>query len=110
MGAWVLNKLLFRDSLDTLVTAFCHDYFARERVLRDKACSRRTGMEYEYINRRIHDAAAEVAGAECEIYIREIGERIGYAKSDVADISESQYKLIKKEVKLNIARKLHLID
>ena len=71
---------------------------------------RRTLMEYEYLNRRISDAAKEVAGDAYIIYIKEIGENVGYAQSAAEDVSEYTYKKVKKEVKINIAKKLHLID
>ena len=67
-------------------------------------------MEYEYINRRIADATREIVGEEFLNYIHEIGERIGYAYSKVEDISDTEYKVKKKRVKLNIARKMHLLD
>ena len=67
-------------------------------------------MEYEYINRRLREAAGEVVGVDYRIYINEIGDKIGYAYSRVDGISETEYKERKKEVKLSIARKLHLLD
>ena len=110
MGVGYLNSIGYRDTLDALVVAFCRDYFERKRVIDENKCLRRTRMEYEYINGRILDAAYEIVGGDGEIYIREIGEKTGYAYSKVAGVSEPTYKHRKKEVKLNIAKKLHLID
>ena len=110
MGVGYLSSIGYRETLDALVVAFCRDYFERKRVIDEKRCLCRTRMEYEYINGRILDAACEVAGGDGEVYIREIGEKTGYAYSKIAGISELTYKARKKEVKLNIAKKLHLID
>lgn len=110
MGVRYLKAVGYRDTLDRLVIAFCKDYFFRKSVIESSECSKRTRMEYEYINGRIADAAREVVGDDFEVYIEEIGESRGYAGSDILDISESTYKNYKKEVKINIARKLHLID
>ena len=110
MGAGYLRTIGYRDTLDRLVVAFCKDYSFRKEAIATGECSRRTRMEYEYINGRIADAAREIVGDDFEIYINEIGEARGYAGSDVLTISESTYKLYKKEVKINIAKKLHLLD
>lgn len=110
MGVGYLIDIGYRDTLDLLIIAFCKDYFSRKQTLGKGECGKRIRMEYEYINRRIEDGAREIVGDDFEIYIREIGEKIGYAYSDVPDISESEYKKAKKEVKVNIAKKLHLLD
>lgn len=100
----------YTDTLDGIIIALCKDLGRREDAVRDKCCSKRTAMEYEYINSRIHTAAREIAGDEADIYIHEIGERTGYAYSSVMKVSESTYKKMKKEIKFNIAKKLHMID
>ncbi len=100
----------YRDTLDVLVVAFCRDYFSRREIISSGECSRRTRMEYEYVNRRIEEAAREVVGEDYEIYIKEIGTGRGYAKSEALYTSETSYKKFKRAVKLNIARKLHLLD
>lgn len=110
MGVGNLISIGYRDTLDALVVAFCRDFFYRRDTVASGLCSTRTRMEYEYINGRIADAAREIVGEDFELYIREIGESIGYAHSDVDYISESSYKKYKKEVKINIARRLHLLD
>lgn len=110
MGSCTVNDKGFSDTLDFLIIALCRDYETRERAIEEKSCKRRTLMEYEYINRRLSDAAREIVGKDFRTYIHEIGERIGYAYSRVDGLSETDYKIKKKEVKLNIARKLHLLD
>lgn len=110
MGDRYVNLRGFSDTLDYLIIAFCRDFKTRAEAIKNKSSNRRTLMEYEYINRRLVAAAQEIVGDEYGIYIEEIGEKIGYAYSKIEDISESAYKEKKKEVKLNIARKLHLLD
>ena len=110
MGTGYVSDRGFSETLDFLIVAFCRDFETRERSIKEKSCQRRTLMEYEYINHRIYDAACEIVGGDGEIYIQEIGEKTGYAYSKVAGVSEPTYKTRKKEVKLNIAKKLHLID
>lgn len=110
MGIGYLKSIGYRDTVNLIVVAFCRDFFARKAAIDGKQLSRRTLMEYEYINTRLTDAVREIVGDDYETYIREIGEGIGYAGSNVLDICESEYKKIKKEAKVNIAKKLHLID
>ena len=110
MGARNMINIDYRDTLDRLVVAFCRDYSARKEAIKHGTCQKRTRMEYEYINGRIEDAAREIVGNKYEIYINEIGYYIGYANSRVDNVCENIYKNLKKEVKVNIARKLHLID
>ena len=100
----------YTDTLDGVVVALCRDFKRREDAVEKKLCSRRTAMEYEYINARVYDAAREIAGKYALDYIYEIGERVGYAYSKVDGSSESTYKIMKKEIKKNIAKKLHMID
>lgn len=98
-------------SVDALVVALCADYDRREVAMKRGSVSRRTDMEYRYLNFRIMEAAAEIVGeAEAYTYINEIGRKIGYARSQIGTASETTYKIKKGEVKLNIARKLHLLD
>lgn len=98
-------------TLDELVVALCKDYERRAAAIADGACSRRTEIEYRYINYRIFDAARDIVGEElCHAYINEIGRKIGYAYSEVDTVSETTYKKQKQAIKINIAKKLHLID
>ena len=110
MGFRYLESIGYRDTLNMLLVAFCRDYFSRKAVIESGKCSRRTRMEYEYINGRIADATREIVGDYFEVFIKEIGESIGYTHSRVDNLCENLYKQYKKEVKINIARKLHLID
>lgn len=99
------------DTLDALVIALCADYRRRRSAIERGEASRRTDMEYRYLNFKMLDAAMEIAGTRYgEIYINEIGGRIGYARSQVDHLSEVGYKLEKQQIKQSIARKLHLVD
>lgn len=100
----------YTDTLDGIIVALCRDFERREDAVNSNRYSRRTAMEYEYINRRLLDAAKELVGEEARTYIIEIGERVGYAYSGIENASESTYKTVKKEIKKNIAKKLHMID
>ncbi len=100
----------YTTTLDSLVVALCADYFRRQDAIEGHASSRRVDMEYRYLNFLMLDAAAEIAGEmEATTFIEEIGQRIGYASSSIY-LSENAYKVRKQEVKLGIARKLHLLD
>ena len=110
MRTYDIEEKEFSISLDALVVALCRDYPRRDMALKDGSVSRRTAMEYTYINLRVFDGAAEIVGAaDALTYVREIGEKVGYAFTSL-DVSERTYKLMKAEVKRNIARKLHLCD
>ena len=110
MGTMHMSKIGYDDTLDRLVVAFCRDYFRREEAIRDSKCTKRTRMEYEYVNRRIADATREIVGHEYETYVKEIGYEIGYVNSEADEVCESNYKIRKAEVKISIAKKLHLLD
>ena len=94
-----------------LVCALCADYPRRKQKIIEGGLSRRSENELRYINSKMYDAAAETVGEElAETYIKEIGERIGYAYSAVTDISEVTYKINKRKVKEAIAKKLYLTE
>ncbi len=96
-------------SLDALIVALCHDYRRRAEIIKAGSRSVRTLLEMEYLNARIYNAAAELTGDElADIYIEEIGEGVGYAKSRDSDASETSYKLHKMAIKENIAKSLYL--
>ncbi|MBO7304275.1 MAG: hypothetical protein J6V09_03555 [Clostridia bacterium] len=98
-------------TLDTLVIALCLDFWRRQAVILRGDATKRTDTEYRYYNFKIFDAAADIVGEDmAELYIKEIGERTGYAKSEAADVSEVTYKNYKRMIKDNIAKKLHLRD
>ena len=98
-------------SVDTLVISLCLDYFRRKAALAERSVSKRVDTEFRYLNFKIFDAAAEIVGErDAEIYIKEVGERVGYAKSELYMLSEVTYKQYKRMIKDNIAKKLHLTD
>ena len=100
-----------KSSLDILISALCLDFPRRENAISEALASRRTLTEYRYLNFKIFDAVKDVVGEELAmLYIKEIGENIGYANSRLDILSEVAYKQRKKEVKDNIAKKLHLQD
>ncbi len=99
------------ESAEALATALCADYFRRERAIKEGEEPLRVRMEYEYLNRRIYTAARELCEGEEDAlgFIEEIGAKRGYAKSRFT-VSEKTYKVKKREVKLNILRRLYLLD
>lgn len=92
-----------------LAAALCADYARREAILQTRETGTRVRMEYEYLNRRIFDAARALCenAEEALLYIEEIGSRTGYAKSRTT-YSETTYKERKHRVLLSIIRSLHL--
>lgn len=99
-------------SLDVLVIALCRDYARRVREIENAYVGRRTLAELRYLNIKVLWAASEVVGERyAEAFVREIGEGIGYAKSELMDhMSEVSYKRYKTLIKENIAKKLHLAE
>ena len=96
-------------SLKELIKAECLDYFRREEELKNADLPRRVRMEYAYLDSKIEDAVRSVVGDKlCLAFIFEIGEGIGYAKSDVYCYSERIYKEKKRECVIRIAEKLYL--
>ena len=106
MGVLELNV-----TANALIVALCFDYQRRKSEILKGRLSRRTDIEFRYINSKMYDAAAEIVGEElAELYIKEIGEKIGYAYSGVEDVSEVTYKINKRKVKEGIARRLYLAE
>ncbi len=100
-----------RNSVYAVVDALCLDYFRRRDAIVAHTASHRTETEFKYLNFKIYDAAAEVVGEfHAELYIKEVGENIGYARSALYRLSEVTYKRYKRLVRENIAKKLHLTD
>ncbi len=98
-------------TVDAVVNALCLDYFRRRDAITGHTASHRTETEFKYLNYKIFDASAEIVGEMfAEIYIREVGGGVGYAKSDDIAVSESTYKRYKRLIRDNIAKKLHLKD
>lgn len=101
----------YTDTLDAVIVALCLDYDRRAAAVEKGAVSSRCGMEYKYLNYRIFEGAAEIVTERyARLYINEIGRKVGYALTEHPAISERKYKVEKREVKINIARKLHLIS
>lgn len=99
------------NTLDEVIVALCLDYERRRAAIAEGSFGKRTLMEYRYINFRILEAAEETVGERhAERFIYEIGNKIGYAKSELTQMSELSYKRKKCELKRAIAEKLHLVD
>ena len=97
-------------SLDLLIVALCADYQRRKEVIEKRQAHRRVDTEFRYLNFKIYDAVAEIVGEElAELFIYEIGNKVGYARSEVEAMSESTYKIYKKRVKDNLSVKLYLV-
>ena len=100
-----------QDSLDVLITALCRDFPRRARAISEGMSKKRTLTEFRYLNFKIFEAAVGVVDENLVmLYIKEIGENIGYAKSEIPGLSEIAYKSYKKLIKEEIAKKLHLAD
>lgn len=100
-------------TLDMICVAYCADFKRRSRAIADYTASRRTVYEYRYLNDRIFNAAMSVAGERDMAYhfIEEIGTKVGYANSVLADdMCELTYKRKKMEIKRRILTSLHLLD
>ena len=96
---------------NALIVALCLDYQRRKSEILKGKISRRTEIEFRYINSRMYDAAAGIVGDElAEIYIDEIGGKVGYSYSKVEEVSEITYKKNKRRVKEEIARRLYLAE
>jgi hypothetical protein len=113
-GGDVMTMRLYETkTLDQVCIALCADFRRRARTIAERSASRRTIIEYRYLNDRIFFATLSLAGERESAYryIEEIGGKIGYAKSSFADeISEVTYKKRKMEIKRRILVALHLVD
>ena len=90
--------------------ALCADFERRQCEIKEKNLQKSVLMEYKFLNLRILEGAIEVVGIkEARLFINDIGNRRGYAKSEIDVISETTYKKKKAEVKLSIAKKLSLL-
>ena len=100
-----------REGAEQIVVALCRDYPRRREAIRQGTVSRRTAMEYKYLNAMICEAARETVDERLALtLVIEIGEERGYAKSRVDCLSETTYKRYKNLLLHAIARKLHLED
>ena len=103
------DEKVMPQAVDRLVVALCADYFRRKRIVERGGAPYTVIMECRYLNYRILDAACQIVDAsDAESFIREIGEGVGYADSIISRLSESTYKIKKKEVKRSIAKRLSL--
>lgn len=104
-------RALLPAGLETVLVGLCADFFRREEALRRGEIDFRVRMEYAYLNGRIFDAARELCAddAEARLFIREIGEKRGYAGSETL-LSESVYKVRKREIRYAVLRRLHLLE
>lgn len=99
----------YTPTLDGVVVALCADYPRRQSFIEKGGLSKRCEMEYKYLNYKILEAACEVTDDRlARILIKDIGDKVGYAYTEAYYLSESTYKRQKREVKINIAKKLHL--
>ena len=104
------NGQIMTSTVDALVVALCADFARRKRILERKTSSYPVIMECRFLNYRMLDAAAEIVGESlAEVFIREIGERVGYSSTNLTHLSESVYKARKIEVKEAIAKRLCLV-
>lgn len=98
-------------TLAELIRAACADYERRASLICAGCMPRRVDMELRYLNFKIYDAAAMVVGKEeAQRFIYEIGRKVGYVKSSFSYLSESTYKIYKREVVENIAKSLYLVS
>lgn len=98
-------------TLKEVVRALCADFERRRECVENATVSRRVMMEYVFLNSKITDAAAEICGeALADTFINEIGNSVGYAKSNVCWLGELAYKNYKSDIVKNVAKKLHLYD
>ena len=97
------------NTLDMLIVALCADYERREELIRSGKLKARVEAEYRYFNAKIRNAAEDIVGeGRALIMIKEVGEKRGYAKSEITDMCEKSYKVKKHAVKELIAQRLHL--
>ena len=104
------NEGLMPPELEVLISALCADYMRRAEIISRRGAPYNVIMEYRFLNYRIMNAAIEIAGTRDAIYfIKDIGNNIGYASSDLWALSEAVYKERKTGVKNNIAKRLSLM-
>lgn len=104
------NERVINREIDCIVTALCADYRRRAEVISQRSAPYNVIMEYRFLNYRILSAAVEVVGSRDALcFIEEIGNRTGYCSSNQILLSERSYKRRKREVRLNIAKRLSLI-
>ena len=111
MYAEEITYAIMPEAIEIIIMALCSDYFRRNSVIESQSATYRVIMEYRFLNHRIYNAAAEIAGERDAVgFIRDIGCGNGYAKSSLSNLTERVYKMRKKEVKYNIAKRLSLFE
>lgn len=104
------DEINIPDGLDAIIVSLCADYSRRADVIGSRTAPYNVIMEYRFLNYRMMNAAVEIAGTrDAPVFIQDIGKNIGYTESDLYLLSERAYKMRKREVKYNIARRLSLI-
>ncbi len=96
--------------VEKVITALCHDYPRRRRLLDKNLVGGNVRKFFLHINGIIDKALEE----ECEEGIREsmledLAENRGYRKSPIYCISQDAYYDRKRRLRISIARKLNLI-
>lgn len=96
--------------LENLVVGLCADYGRRGQIIKRRSATYGVIMQCRFLNYKIYNAACQIAGdADAEVFIREIGERVGYSRSKLSKLSEIDYKKRKAAIKRNIAKELLLM-
>ena len=104
------TQILLDPGVDAVVVALCADFDRRVDAVNCGSVGHKVEMEYKYLNYKMLEAAMEIVGESfARLYIREIGSKTGYASSECTEC-ERTYKIKKREVKYNIARRLNLCD
>ena len=104
------DEVVMPNGLEEIIKSLCADYTRRAVVLTCSNAPFNVIMEYRFLNYRIMNAAIEIAGTrDARCFIKDIGEEIGYAETELWLLSEAEYKHRKTQVKYNIARRLSLI-
>lgn len=104
----MVEKILMPPTLDKVIVALCADYSRRAEAIEKREIPFNVLMEYRFLNYRMLDAAMEIAGGRDALaFITEIAERRGNVQSSLY-LSETLYKTRKKEIKVNIAKRLSM--
>jgi hypothetical protein len=110
------GKKVLRNSFDLpgevheAVCFYCRSYHRREYIIREGLATPSVYAAYTTINSLIREAIGTEYGEKLrDILIEDIGKGRGWGYSPaVYIVSEKTYKQIKREAKLNIARRLGL--
>ena len=104
------DEAVMPEGIEEIIKALCADYTRRALVIECRSAPFNVIMEYRFLNYRIMNAAVEIAGPrDARCFIKDIGEEIGYAATDLWLLSEMAYKQRKTDIKFNIARRLSLM-